>query len=291
MGVRNFLEIMNLAKVRDCIIGGFNVYGLDDAKAVVEAAEELNAPTILMINKQALSMMNVEYWADAMKSIAKRARVPVCVHLDHATEFNIAKRAVDAGFDSIMFDGSQLPLEENIAKTKEIVKYIHDNGKIAEAEIGAVGYSDRDSNEYKAMMTDPFEAKQFADETKVDWLAISVGNVHRMEEQAAKINFDLLAEIEKNVSLPLVIHGSTGITDDDMAQLMKTHVAKANIGTALRMAFGNTLRQEFENNPSAFDRSELFKKPIHNVNQIAKEKMLTLKLKGFFRLEIINSIT
>jgi fructose-bisphosphate aldolase class II len=281
MSNKNFGEVMKLAEHEASIIAGFNVYGLEDAKAVVEAAEELRAPVLLMINKVAAGALDVEYWADAMNAIAKRAQIPVCVHLDHTTDFEIAKRAVLAGFDSVMFDGSQLPLDENIAKTKELSAYVHDKGVLIEAEIGAVGYSDKKDESYVASMTDPAEADRFAAETGVDWLAVSVGNVHRMVTQEAKIDFNLLKKIEEKVSCPLVLHGFSGITDSDTEKLLATHIAKANVGTELRKAFGYNLRNQIEENPHVFDRTELFAEPIQKLKEAAKEKMKKLNLEGF----------
>jgi fructose-bisphosphate aldolase class II len=180
-----------------------------------------------------------------------------------------------------MFDGSQLPLEENIKKTKELGEYVHARGLLLEAEIGAVGYSDKRNEDYTAKMTDPDEARRFAVETQADWLAISIGNVHRMATQGAKIDFGLLKAIEEKVSIPLVIHGFSGIIDADIKKLLKTHVAKANVGTELRMAFGHTLRRKFEEDANAFDRVELFAEPIQMLKETAKKKMKLFQLGNF----------
>jgi fructose-bisphosphate aldolase class II len=282
MSYHNFQGIMEQARDKRCILAGFNVYGLEDAKAVVEAAEELRAPVLLMINKVALRTLDVEIWAGAMHSIARRAQTPVCVHLDHTTDFEIAKRAVLAGFDSIMFDGSQLPLEENIAKTKELGDFVHTYGRWMEAEIGAVGYSDRNAEDYIARTTDPGEAGRFAAETGADWIAVSIGNVHRMVTQEATIDFDLLQAIEREVSAPLVLHGFSGIKDSDIKGLLDTHVAKANVGTELRKAFGNTLREKFEENETVFDRTALFAEPLQRLKETAKAKMKLFHLENFF---------
>lgn len=278
---KDFSKILAEAARKRCIVGGFNVYGLEDAKAVIDAAEQMRAPTILMINKLALSVIPTEYWGGALKGLAERAAVPVCLHLDHASDFQTVKKAIDTGFDSVMYDGSQLPLDDNIKNTKEIVEYAHKNGKIVEAEIGAVGYSDRNAAEYKAAFTDPDEAAVFAEATGVDWLAVSIGNVHRMKSDHAKIDFDLLKQIEKQVSIPLVVHGSTGISDPDLERLGETTVAKCNIGTSLRLAFGCTLREEILANPDLFDRTEMFRHPLACVKQAVIDKMKVLSLEGF----------
>nr|WP_325212404.1 class II fructose-bisphosphate aldolase [uncultured Oscillibacter sp.] len=276
-----FTDLMVKAVHEEHIFAGFNVFSLDDAYEIVQAAERIGSPVMLMVNKVALELFPVEVWGDALNLLIKHAKVPVCAHLDHTTDFKVLERACKAGFDSVMFDGSQLPLEENIRKTRMAVEMAHGLGVAVEAEIGAVGYSDgAGGKDYKAAMTDPKEAARFARETGLDWMAVSVGNVHRMETQDAAIDFKLLAEIEKASGTPLVLHGSTGIRDADMKKLLPTHVVKVNIGTALRMAFGNTLRGEFEKSPKEFDRAKLFKLPLKKLGEEAEKKMTLLGCKG-----------
>lgn len=279
---RDFNKIVRLAASSDCIIAGFNVFGLEDAKAVAEVAEELNAPLMLMLNRQAVDSMDVAYWADALLGITSRATAPVCLHLDHMTDIDILKRAVKAGFHSVMFDGSQLPIDENIKRTREAADFAHERGVYLEAEIGAVGYPDKDPEIYKNILTDPNEAQRFATESGVDWLAVSVGNFHKMTVQTTQLDFDRIARIQEVVAQPLVLHGGTGLPDDQMRQLMKCHVGKINIGTSLRMAFGYALRREFEADPDAFDRIPLFERPLLELKEAAREKARLLKLDNFF---------
>ncbi|MCT4618221.1 MAG: class II fructose-bisphosphate aldolase [Marinisporobacter sp.] len=256
----------------DFAIPGFNVFGYEDAVAVVRAAEELNTPVILMTNKVAVSHMPIDLLAKILRSVAESAKVPVCVHLDHATDFETIAKAIKAGYTSVMFDGSQLPFEENIEKTREVVRLAHACNVTVEAEIGAVGYSDPALN-VNARYTEPEEAKTFAEKTGVDALAVAIGTLHRMETQGAEIQYDRLDAIEKLTDTPLVIHGSTGIKDEDLRKIAKYSVAKVNIGTALRMVFGNTMREEMTNNPKEFDRINLFQKPMVEVEKEAKKKM------------------
>lgn len=279
-----FTDLMTKAVQQNHIFAGFNVFSLDDAYEIVKAAEKIGAPVMLMVNKLAVDLFPIEMWADALNMLTRHASVPVCGHLDHTTDLTVLERACKAGFDSVMFDGSQLPLEENIRQTRQVVELAHGLGVAVEAEIGAVGYSDGAGGAaYHAAKTDPAEAGRFARETGVDWLAVSIGNVHRMETQDAVIDFDLLHEIERETEVPLVLHGSTGIKDGDMQKLLPTHVAKVNIGTALRMAFGNTLRQEFEKDAAAFDRSKLFRLPLQRIREEAEKKMTMLGCAGIIK--------
>ncbi|TCO70033.1 class II fructose-bisphosphate aldolase [Marinisporobacter balticus] len=273
----NLKEILNGVAKSDSAIPGFNVFGYEDAIAVVRAAEELNAPVILMTNKVAVSHMSIEILAKILCGVAENAKVSVCVHLDHATEYELIAKAIKAGYTSVMYDGSQLPFEENIRNTKEVVRLAHACGVSVEGEIGAVGYSDP-SLKVAARYTEPEEAKIFAESTRVDALAVAIGTLHRMETQEAVIQYDRLETIEKLTDVSLVIHGSTGIKDEDLTKLSKYNVAKVNIGTALRRVFGNTMREEIKNNPKESDRIAFFQKPMLEVQKEAKKKMELLGL-------------
>lgn len=261
---------------KDCAIPAFNVFGYEDAIAVVQASEELNAPVILATNKVAIEHMPIEYLGKLLCEIAKDSKVPVCIHLDHGKDYEMAAKAILSGYTSVMYDGSQLPIKENIKITQDIVKLAHACGVSVEAEIGSVGYSDP-SIQAKAIYTNPEDAKFFAEETGVDALAVAVGTIHRMERQSAVIQFDRLEAIQNVIETPLVMHGSTGITDEDLARLITYNIAKVNIGTALRMSFGKTLREEINERAGEFDRISLFKKPMEAVQEEAKRKIQLLK--------------
>ncbi|MFT5875810.1 MAG: fructose-bisphosphate aldolase class II [Clostridium sp.] len=278
----NFKEIVEKAAASNYIIPGFNVFGYEDAIAVVKAAEELHCPVILMTNKLAVNHMPVEYWGNLLNAIAKDAKVPVGVHLDHTSDYKIIMRAIMSGYSSVMYDGSQLPLKENIKNTKELVKYAHACNVYVEAEIGSVPYPDIQGGA-KSVYTEPNEANEIATETGVDWLAVAVGTVHRMQKKEANIQYDRIIEIQKLVTAPLVLHGASGIKDEDISKLINYHIGKINVGTVLRMAFVKTLSQEMRENPNEFDKLHLFKKPMEMVQKTAKE---TMKLLGMGKFNI-----
>ena len=279
--LNNMIESIRRAAVSNYTLGGFNVFGYEDAIAVVKAAEALNAPVILLTNKLAIEHMPVEYWGMLLGAIARDSKVLVGVHLDHCNDYNLIKRAIKSGYTSVMYDGSQLPLEQNIQNTKQIVKMAHDFGVAVEGEIGSVPYTDF-PGKVKDIYTDPQEAKVFVEETGVDWLAVAIGTVHRMQVQEAQIQYDRLEAIQRMTNVPLVIHGSTGIADEDLAKLNDFQIGKINIGTALRIAFVNTLRKEINENPKEFDRLNLFKKPMGAVQKETWKKMELLGLKRAF---------
>ena len=255
-------------------VGCFNVFGYEDARAVVDAAERLGAPVILSANLDLRQFMPVKMVAALFRDLAEEAGVPVCAHLDHTYEIEAVLEAVDLGFTSVMIDGSQLPLEENIAAVKRVVAHAHGAGATVEAEIGSVPYAEG-RDHIKLALTDPAEARRLAEETGLDALAVSVGNVHRLSTPGATIDFDRLAEIEALVRQPLVIHGTSGIRESDIRRLTKTRVCKFNIGTVLRQAFGAALRQAFAEDPTIYDRLALMRQAMPAV-QAETERMIRL---------------
>ncbi len=257
-------------------VAAFNVYGYEDAISVVRGAEELNCPVILMTNKDCVDFIAIEIIGPMLVTIAKAAKVPVCVHLDHSKSISDIKRAVASGYTSVMYDGSQLPFEDNLRDTKEVVSIAHSAGVSVEAEIGSVGYSDP-SIVAKAEYTDPDQALYFAENTGVDALAVAIGTVHRMKIQEARLDFDLLKAIKAKVETPLVIHGSSGVKDEDLTKMCDLGVSKINLGTSLRMTFGNTLRKTVNEMTEEFDRLKFFPASMAAVKEKAKEKMLLVR--------------
>lgn len=259
-------------------IAAFNVFGYEDAQAVVDAAEDVREPVILMANKPALSHMPVEILGPILTKIASQSKNDVCVHLDHCTDYELVLRAIMSGFTSVMFDGSQLSVEENIRRTKEVVKAAHACGVSVEAEIGAVGYADGSTSH--AEYTQPEQAVRFEQQAQPDALAIAVGTVHRMTTQSVKLDFDLMDRIVSQIHTPAVIHGSSGVTDKDLSKLVEHGAKKINIGTALRIVFGNTLREQMQKNPDEFDRIKMFGPCMKAVTEAARQKILLMRKEG-----------
>ncbi len=258
----------------------FNVFGYEDARAVINAAESLNRPVILMTNKPALKHMPVRILGRMLLEMADSASVPVGVHLDHADDLAVIQDALETGYTSVMIDASLLPFEENITRTKNAVSMARYYGASVEAEIGCVGYSDSPSKTL-SIFTQPGEAREFALRTEVDALAISIGTVHRMETQTANLQFDLLERIHGNVDIPLVIHGSSGIADKDLKKLVKCGARKINMGTTLRIAFGKELRRQIQCNEQLFDRIQMYPACMEAVQEKARQKMMLLGTEFF----------
>ncbi|MBC7003577.1 class II fructose-bisphosphate aldolase family protein [Photobacterium sp. BZF1] len=261
-------ELLPQAAESDYAVPCFNVFGYEDAYAVVEAAEAVGKPVILACNKDVADFYGVETAAAMLLPLAHNSSVPVCLHLDHTYEEDVVYRALKAGFSSVMFDGSQLPLDENIARTRAVADVAHALGASVEGEIGSVPYEEG-RDHIKSIYTEPEDALRFAKESGADCVAISVGNVHRLTEPTCTIDFGRLDRIANMVDIPLVIHGTSGIRDEDMQELKRTRVSKFNIGTCLRQALGHNLRDFMNAEPQKFDRIYFMRKAMPFVKEEA----------------------
>jgi fructose-bisphosphate aldolase class II len=268
--ISNLKDILIPAQDEGYAVACFNVFGYEDARAVVEASESRNASVILSINLDMRQFMTMEQIIGMLRPIAEKAKVPVCLHLDHTYEMDIVKQAVDSGFTSVMFDGSQLSISENIASVRDIVSYAHPKGVSVEAEVGSVPYA-TGRDHIKSAITGVSEALAMEEQGQPDALAISIGNVHRLESGSVAIDLDRFNELEKALSLPLVIHGTSGLEDKDIQMLALRQVAKFNVGTILRKSFGNSLRSTLESNPDLFDRITIMQQVIPNMSSTASK--------------------
>lgn len=222
-------------------IAGFNVFGYEDARAVIDAAESLSAPVMIMVNPDMVRHMPIPILGPMLRRLAEDSSVPVCVHLDHSSDLEVIRSAIEWGFSSVMYDGSHHPPAENCEYTREVVAIAHPADVSVEGEIGVVPYPDI-PGKMRGVLTDPSEARMFVRSTGVDALAVSIGSVHRRSGGCgARIDFGLLDRIMGLLDTPLVIHGTTGISDKEIEELVEAGVCKFNIGTALRNAFARSI--------------------------------------------------
>ncbi len=267
MTVATLREVLDWAAESHCAVAGLVVLGWEDARAFVDAAEETGLPIILQAGPGARAYMPIAIWGKMFRMLAENARVPIVCHVDHATTVDECRAGIDAGFSSVMIDGSRLPLAQNIALTNQVIALAHKSGVSVEGEVGFVGYNQGETS----AMTLPQEAARFDLETGIDALAISVGNLHLSTEKAAVIDFDRLALIEAATRAPLVLHGGSGIPLAVRRKLVQgTRVKKFNIGTELRQAFGTSLRKSIADQPVEFDRIKLLKPTIEELKCAAK---------------------
>jgi fructose-bisphosphate aldolase class II len=270
----NLTDLMQPALKNGYAVPCFNVFGYEDALAVVTAAEARNAGVILAVNLDMTLFMPLDHIIGMLKPLAMSAKVPVCLHLDHNYDIPTVIKAIDAGFTSVMYDGSQLPIEENIAGVKQVVAHAKKMGVSVEAEVGSVPYaSGRDH--IKSELTDINEAMMMLKQAKPDVIAVSVGNVHRLENTFVDIDFARFNELQTALNMPLVIHGTSGVKTTDIQKLAQGNVCKFNIGTCLRQRFGQSLRNTLAADPNLFDRLTIMKSIIPEVSQEA-DKMIAL---------------
>jgi len=270
----NLTDLMQPALNNGYAVPCFNVFGYEDALAVVTAAEARNAGVILAVNLDMTLFMPLDHIIGMLKPLAMSAKVPVCLHLDHNYDIPTVLKAIDAGFTSVMYDGSQLPIEENIAGVKQVVAHAKKMGVSVEAEVGSVPYaSGRDH--IKSELTDINEAIMMLEQAKPDVIAVSVGNVHRLENTFVDIDFSRFNELQAAINVPLVIHGTSGVKTTDIKKLAQGNVCKFNIGTCLRQRFGQSLRKTLAADPHLFDRLTIMKSIIPEVSHEA-DKMIAL---------------
>ncbi|GFE48876.1 fructose-bisphosphate aldolase [Roseobacter cerasinus] len=237
-------------------VAGLVTLGWEDMRAYVAAAEAEHVPLILQAGPSCRAHTPLPILGKMFRHLADGASVPVVAHLDHGYTAVECREALESGFTSLMFDGSRLPLQQNIDETAAIAEMAHSAGISCEGEIGFVGYAQGAASQG----TDPEEAAQFARETKVDAMAISVGNVHLQENKEGGLDEPRIRAIEALTDVPLVIHGGSGVPLAQRQHLARTsHVCKYNIGTELRMAFGAALRAAVNSDPARFDRVEILK--------------------------------
>jgi fructose-bisphosphate aldolase class II len=233
-------------------VGAFNVILLEHAEALISGAEAAGLPVVLQISENCVRYHGtLEPIAVATLAAARAAEVPVAVHLDHATDAALVREAVDVGLGSVMYDASALDYDRNVAATAEVAAYCHDHDVWVEAELGEVG--GKDGVHAPGARTDPDEAARFVAATGVDGLAVAVGTSHAMTDRTAAVDLDLIARLRDAVPVPLVLHGSSGVPDADLARAVAAGITKVNIATHLNRVFTDAVRGYLIDHPSVVD--------------------------------------
>ena len=233
-------------------VGAFNVILLEHAEALVAGAELSNLPVILQISENCVNYHKaLKPISLATIAIAESSTVPVSVHLDHAESEDLVKEALDLGYDSIMFDGSKLPYAENVAASLRVAQLCKSYGATLEVEIGEVG--GKDGVHAPGVRTRPDEALTFANATRTNLLAVAVGSSHAMTTRDATLDFDLITEIATTAKVPLVLHGSSGVSDPDLQRAVRAGMSKVNIATHLNGVFTDEIRRALDENPQLVD--------------------------------------
>lgn len=251
-------DLLERAEQKNIAVGAFSVGNMEMVMGAVKAAEELETPIILQIAEVRLPNSPLELMGPMMLAAAEEANVDIAVHLDHGLRTETVLKALDIGFTSVMFDGSQLPLKENIDTVKNVVQLASDYDATVEAELGVVGGNEGEGKAHKILCTNPADAVRFCDETGVDALAVAIGNAHGNYPVLPELRFDVLEEIHKAVKTPLVLHGGTGITAEMFQRCIGLGVRKINIATAsfdALAAYAKAYVDRKEGNPNYFELS------------------------------------
>jgi len=267
MTVATLSEVLKNAQQQKYAVAGLVVLGWEDARCYAEAAEELGLPVILQAGPGCRANTPVSILGKMFRHLAEHSRYPIVCHLDHGYTKEECIKGVENGFTSVMYDGSKLSLSENIENTYKISTYAHKHNVSVEGEIGFVGYKDG----AQSQSTDPQQAKQFAELSGCDAMAISAGNVHLQTSTSSSIDMKVIEEIQSITSIPLVLHGSSGIDYELRRKIATTtNVCKFNIGTELRKKFGDTLREELPRHPELYDRIQLINLTMDELKKSTK---------------------
>lgn len=244
----NLKEILDIAERQFMAVGAFNVPHLESLRATIGAAEQLNLPVIVQFAQMHESWTPLEFMAPVMVRAASEAKVPVCVHLDHGETLDYIQKALDLGFTSVMYDGSVLPFEENVANTKKAVAMAAVHGASVEAELGSMGKRETGSGDDGAnddapkVYTDPEQARQFVAETGITALACSFGTTHGLYKAAPQLNFDIVREVRRLTGdIPVVMHGGSGVSAEDYRRAVAAGVRKINYFTYMDQAGGKAM--------------------------------------------------
>lgn len=264
-------------------VGAFNVHCFEMLPSMIKGAEELNVPVILQTSLGTAEYIGFEPLIAAVKALAETSSVSVALHMDHCKDIEALKRAINCGYSSVMYDGSSLPLEENIKNTKEVVAYAHAHGVSVEGEVGSIGGAEEGVVVAKdaAMYTRPEDALHFASETGVDALAVSIGTTHGQYKSKAKINYELLAELKAKLGdTGLVLHGGTGVSDEDMRRCVREGMKKINVGTELNKSYIEVVSRTFtaEDVTPLTSLRKLLGPANDRIKEIVKEKASLFKL-------------
>lgn len=275
-------EMLKKAQKGKYAVGAFNANNMEIIQAIVEASEEERAPVIIQASQGAIKYAGLDMIVAMVRSIAEKTSIPIALHLDHGTDYFQNILCLRAGFTSLMYDGSALPFDENVAMTKKVVEMAHVCNIPVEAEIGQVGKMDTSDEpgvareKIKEFMAKPEDAEKFVQMTKVDILAPAVGTIHGCREPIAKLDIPRIEKIRDLTGVPLVLHGASGASDEELKKGIAAGICKVNIDTRIRMAFTNTIRKILTENPEEIDPRKALKPAMEAAKEVIKGRIKIL---------------
>jgi tagatose 1,6-diphosphate aldolase GatY/KbaY len=266
-------ELLLSAKRGGYAIGAFNIENMEMALAVIDAAQQLLAPVIIQTTPGTIKYGGIPIYAAIVRAAAEKADVPVALHLDHGDSYARAAEAFRYGYTSLMIDGSKLAFEENIALTKQVVQMAHAAAIPVEAELGTVGGKEDTTVAIGNAYTDPEQAAEFAQRTNCDSLAVGIGTAHGFYKGVPILDKERLSAIRAMVSIPLVLHGASGLSDEEVQDCIRRGICKVNFATELRAAFTDGVKDVLANKPNAFDPKVLGREGMAKVTELVKIRM------------------
>ncbi len=281
MPIATTRDLLRAAQSGGYAVPAFNVIGLEHAEAIVAGAESVSAPVILQLSENAVRYHHgaVEPIGRVCAALAAASTVPVALHLDHATTRDLCARAVAAGFSSVMLDVSALPFAENVERTAALVAWAHPQHVSVEAALGVVGGKDGAVTTISGM-TDPDEARAYVAETGVDALGVAVGTTHGMHERTARLDLALISRLKETIDIPLVLHGSSGVPDADLAAAVRRGIAKINLATQLNQAFTAAIRRHLLHDPDVVDPRRYLSEARDAVRDLVADRLTLLGSAG-----------
>ena len=278
----NMKELLTIAKENKFAVPAFNIGSLEILRAVMEVAEETNSPVILEIHP-----LEIEYLTDpfvlTVKEYAHKSKVPVVIHMDHGSNIYDVMRSIKNGYTSVMIDASNLPYEENVALTKQVVELAHKVNVSVEAEIGTIGAMNYETEGVdNVLYTDPEQAKDFVKRTGIDCLAVAIGTAHGLYPKnfTPKLNLELLKILNKEVNIPLVLHGGSGNPDEEVTASVSLGVSKVNISSDVKSVFFKKCHELLNENPNQYEPCDLFPKCIDEAKKVINHKLNVLNTIG-----------
>jgi len=278
-------EILEKAKRGRYCVGAFNVYNYETVSSVLKGANELDSPVIVAFGERYMKFIPIDLISLIVKNLSRRYSIPIALHLDHAHSLETIRQAIREGFTSVMYDGSKLPFRENVNITKEIVELAHPLNVSVEAELGYVARAEELSAgeaEIKYYYTNPEEAKAFVSETGVDALAIAIGNIHglRARKKVVKLDLKLLDRIRKSCDIPLVLHGGSGVSYDELKKAVNLGICKLNINTELSKSAVDEIRKTLKGSNESLRLENLMVNALQAMERVVKFYVTLLGSKG-----------
>jgi len=279
-------EMLKKAQKGRYAVGAFNANNMEFIQAIIETAEEEKAPAILQASQGAIEYAGLDNIVAMVKVLAEKVTVPIALHLDHGTDYYQNIKCLRAGFTSLMFDGSKLPFEENVKITKKVVEMAHTCDIPVEAELGQIGkMGDSDEpgvalEKVKETMADPYEAAKFVELTKIDFLAAAVGTIHGCRTPFAKLDIPRIEKIRELTDVPLVLHGASGVNDEEVRKGISAGICKINIDTRIRMIFTEKIREIIKMNPQEIDPRKLLGPAREVAKEVIRERMRVFGCSG-----------